>query len=86
MNGPPVASDASVSTPAGTAVGITLHATDPDGDSLTYAVASRPPTGHCGQRPEVTYTPARATAATTPFTFLVSDGRGGADAAPSRSP
>ncbi len=42
VNAPPVAESQSVTTTANTPADITLRASDPDGNALTYAIASGP--------------------------------------------
>ena len=77
-NSPPVATDVSVTTTAGVPVPITLVASDPDGDPLTWLVSS-PPTGGTllGTAPSLTYVPRAGFTGTDAFSFTVSDGRGG---------
>jgi hypothetical protein len=74
-NHPPTANGQSVSTPQGIAKAITLTGTDPDGDALTYAVASPPAHGTLsGTAPNVTYTPNAGYTGTDAFTFTTNDG------------
>lgn len=74
-NTAPVASDSSVSTPADTAVAITLAASDADGDILTYTRLSDPVSGTLsGTAPNLTYTPNAGFTGTDSFTFQASDG------------
>jgi uncharacterized protein YkwD len=75
-NDAPIATDASVTTSAGTAVGVALQATDPDGDELTYEVRSGPAHGTLsGDAPDLTYTPAAGYTGPDSFTWVASDGR-----------
>ncbi len=74
-NMPPQAQDQSVSTNLDTPVDITLAASDPDGDPLTYLVVSNPAYGSlAGAPPEVTYTPAGGYLGPDSFTFKANDG------------
>ncbi|HEY3281768.1 MAG TPA: Ig-like domain-containing protein, partial [Armatimonadota bacterium] len=74
-NHPPAATPASVSTAEDTAKAITLAGTDPDGDPLTYSLASQPAHGTLnGTAPSLTYTPAPNYNGPDGFTFTVSDG------------
>lgn len=75
INTPPVASAQTVTTVAGTAVPVTLAATDANGDALTYAVASQPTNGTLsGTAPNLTYTPGAGFAGVDTFTFRANDG------------
>ncbi len=76
-NNPPVAYDQAVDTTQNTSVDITLDATDPDGDPLTYTIAAGPANGTVGgTAPNITYTPnAEFTGADT-FTYEVKDSAG----------
>src|SRR5439155_21652601 len=59
LNHAPVANDGSVATDQDTAVGITLVASDPDGDPLRFAFVSGPAHGtFTGPGASRTYTPA----------------------------
>ncbi len=74
-NWPPVAVDMTVEATAGVPVVIALSANDPDGDAITYAVATAPTQGSLAGGPRVlTYTPDVAAAGLDSFTFSVSDG------------
>ncbi|WP_041584612.1 Ig-like domain-containing protein [Syntrophus aciditrophicus] len=74
-NNPPVANAQSVSTAENTAKAITLTASDPDGDSLTYVVVTAPSHGTLsGTAPDLTYTPASGYSGLDSFTFKVNDG------------
>jgi len=75
-NNPPVASNQSVITNEDTAVPITLTATDPDGDALTYSVVTLPANGILtGTAPNVTYTPNPNYNGSDSFTFKANDGK-----------
>jgi uncharacterized repeat protein (TIGR03803 family) len=75
----PSAGDQSVSTNQNTAKTITLAASDPGHDGLTYAVLSAP--GHgtlSGTAPSLTYTPAQNYKGPDSFTFQATDSHGAA--------
>jgi hypothetical protein len=75
VNDAPVAMGKSVTTPQGTALPITLDATDVDGDTLTFAVVSGPANGTLsGTAPNLTYTPAASFSGTDQFSFRANDG------------
>jgi hypothetical protein len=75
VNQPPSANPQTVSTPEDTGLAITLTASDPDGDPLTYAIATGPTHGVLsGSPPAVTYTPAADYFGPDSFTFTASDG------------
>ena len=75
---PPVAESQSITTTAGTPTDITLKATDPDGNALTYAIASDPESGEISEFDEDTgklvYTPADGFTGQDRFTFKANDG------------
>jgi hypothetical protein len=75
-NRPPQASDRSAETAEDTAKELTLAAIDPDGDPLTFAVASGPSHGTFGPvaGDRVTYTPADNYNGPDSFTFKANDG------------
>jgi hypothetical protein len=74
-NAAPVAASQSVTTPAGTAVAITLAATDANGDVLTYSIVAAPSHGTLsGSGSSRTYTPAAGYSGADSFTFQASDG------------
>ncbi len=73
-NGAPVASDNSAITNEDTAVAITLVATDPESDPLTYAVVTGPTNGTLsGTAPNLTYTPNGNYNGSDSFTFKAND-------------
>ncbi len=75
VNNPPVAYAQSVSTQQDTPVEIILSGSDPDGNPLTYTVATLPTQGVLsGTPPNVTYTPASGYTGADSFTFTVNDG------------
>ena len=74
-NQPPVANDQNVSTVQDTPVGVTLTATDPNNDTLTYSVVAGPVHGTLsGTAPNLTYTPAAGYTGADSFTFKANDG------------
>jgi len=76
VNNPPVAYDQSVTTAEDTLKGITLTASDPDGDPLTYYIVTGPSHGSLsGSPPSVTYTPALNYNGADNFTFKAYDGQ-----------
>lgn len=75
VNDTPVANALSTSTPENVAKGITLTATDVDGDGLTYAIVSGPAHGILsGSAPNVTYTPTPGFSGVDNFSFKANDG------------
>jgi VCBS repeat-containing protein len=75
VNDAPVADDQSVSTDEDTAVGITLTASDVEGDPLTYSIVSGPTNGGLsGTPPSVTYTPNADFNGPDSLTFQANDG------------
>lgn len=75
-NNPPVADDQSVTTNEDTAVAITLTATDPDGNPLTYSLVTLPVNGSLsGTAPNLTYTPNLNFNGLASFTFKANDGK-----------
>jgi YVTN family beta-propeller protein len=76
VNAPPVANDQSVTTNKDVAKAITLTATDPDGDSLTYSIVAGPSHGTLGTLAgaTVTYTPPSGYTGSDSFTFKANDG------------
>ena len=74
-NSPPVATSQSATTQVNTPVNITLQATDPNNDPLTFTVLSQPTHGTLsGTAPSLTYNPTGAFAGSDSFTFRASDG------------
>jgi len=74
-NSPPFANSQSVTTDEDTSIGITLTATDADGDSLTYSVVSGPSNGSLsGTGPSLTYTPNQDYNGDDNFEFKANDG------------
>lgn len=73
-NEAPVATNQSVRTDRSTPVAIALAGTDPDGDSLTFGVATQPTHGDLsGTAPNLTYTPDAGYVGADSFTFTASD-------------
>ena len=76
VNRPPVANAQSVTTAEDTAIAITLTASDPDGDTLTYSVVTGPAHGALtGTAPNLTYTPVANYNSSDSFTFKANDGK-----------
>lgn len=76
-NDAPVANAQSVKTTKNTAVAITLDATDPDGDPLTYAITANPSNGILsGTAPNLTYSPNAEFTGADAFTYEVKDSGG----------
>jgi len=74
-NRSPVADDQALSTLQGHALPITLTATDPDDDPLTFALTDAPRHGIVtGSGSSVTYTPAADFSGVDTFAFTASDG------------
>jgi hypothetical protein len=75
VNHPPVANDQSVTTAQDAPQAITLTASDPDGDTLTYSVVTGPTHGALsGAAPNLTYTPVPSYNGPDSFTFKANDG------------
>jgi Bacterial Ig domain len=74
-NQPPVANDATVIVQTGTTARITLSASDPNGDPLTYTVLTLPAHGQLsGTPPNLSYTPNASYVGSDSFTFKANDG------------
>ena len=74
-NLPPVAVAKTVSITDNSPVQIMLSGTDPDGNSLTYSVATNPSKGTLsGIAPSLTYTPSANFSGSDSFTYRVNDG------------
>jgi len=75
VNNSPVASSRSLTIEEDTPVAITLVASDPDGDTLTFTLTAAPTHGTLtGAPPDLTYTPARHYFGPDSFTFTATDG------------
>lgn len=77
VNDPPVASGQNITTDEDTAVTITLSASDPEGNPLSYAVVSEPANGALSAVADnqVTYTPGANFNGQDSFTFKANDGQ-----------
>lgn len=76
VNQPPVASGQSVTVVEDTPALVTLSATDPDGDPLTYTIVTAPTRGTLtGTAPSLTYRPNDNYAGSDSFTFRANDGQ-----------
>ena len=74
-NRPAVVTDATVATPAGTPITVTLQAHDPDGNPLTLRIVSQPARGTVGLSGSLaTYIPEQGFQGADPFTFAAWDG------------
>ena len=74
-NRAPVASGQTFSTVADTAGNLTLQASDPDNDPLTWTLTALPANGTLsGTAPHLTYTPNPGYTGTDAFRFMASDG------------
>ncbi len=75
LNTPPVARDRDVVTDEDVAAGITLAASDADGDALTYTILTVPQYGDLsGTAPDLKYAPDENWSGVDGLTFKVSDG------------
>jgi autotransporter-associated beta strand protein len=75
-NRAPVPRNQSVTTPLDTAAAITLVATDPNGDAVSYGVVTPPAHGALtGTAPDLVYTPASGYTGLDEFTFKANDGK-----------
>jgi probable HAF family extracellular repeat protein len=82
INRAPVAADLSITTSQDTAATVTVSASDPDGDVITWSLVAGPAHGSLsGSLPAVTYTPAPGYAGSDSFTFRVNDGAGDSNTA-----
>jgi hypothetical protein len=80
-NQAPSANSQNLSLNQDTSANITLDGSDPDGDAITYAIATNPAHGTLsGTVPNLTYTPNSGFAGSDSFTFTVSDPYGAASA------
>lgn len=78
LNHTPVAAATAFTTAEDTPADLTLTATDPDGDPLTFTVTSPPAHGTLtGSGPFLRYAPASDFHGADALTYAVSDGRGG---------
>ena len=80
-NNPPVVANDSATTATNTAVNgdVSTNDSDPDGDTLTYSVATGPSHGSVtlNANGTYTYTPANGYAGADSFTYTANDGHGG---------
>ncbi len=76
VNRAPAVSNLTVGTLEDTPIAITLPATDPEGDPITFEIVSPPATGSLGALVgnQVTYTPAPNATGLVTFTYRASDG------------
>jgi hypothetical protein len=75
-NNPPTANPQSLTSVEDTALPLTLTGSDPDGNSLTFAVTVNPAHGTLsGTAPSLTYTPTANYAGADSFSFTVNDGK-----------
>jgi hypothetical protein len=75
-NTPPVADAQSLTTDEDTAIALELTGSDPEDDSLTYAISDPPDHGTLsGAIPKLTYTPEANYSGPDSFAFTVSDGQ-----------
>jgi hypothetical protein len=75
-NLPPVATAQSITIAKNTPANITLSATDPNGDALTYSVVATPTHGTLtGSAPNLVYTPNANYSGPDAFTFKANDGQ-----------
>lgn len=74
-NTAPVANPQSLTTPASTAIPVTLTGSDAEGDDLTFQIGSDPAHGTLtGTAPDLSYTPDPGFTGTDTFTFVATDG------------
>jgi len=83
INHVPIAADVTNTTNEATPVQITLNATDPDGDTMTYSIGSGPSNGTLGtiSGNKVVYTPNANYTGIDSFSFRVNDGNGDSNTA-----
>ena len=82
VNDAPTTTDQSFDATEDVAKTITLAATDPDGDTLTYSIVDQPTNGTAELDGNVvTYTATSETETSDSFTFKVNDGTVDSDAA-----
>ena len=75
-NKPPVAMGGNITTQEETPVPVTLEGSDPDGDTLTFTVISKPSHGRLqGIEPNLIYTPEKEFNGEDAFSFRISDGK-----------
>jgi cellulose biosynthesis protein BcsQ len=75
-NDPPVANNIEITAMEDVPVPVLLAGIDPDGDSLTYSIMTKPSNGTLsGTAPSLTYTPNTNFNGLDNFTFKVSDGK-----------
>jgi hypothetical protein len=76
VNSAPTAQNQDVTTPKNTAIDITLKATDPENDPLTFTIKTQPTSGELtGNAPNLAYTPNKDFVGDDAFTFLANDGK-----------
>ena len=82
-NAAPVATDGEATTDEDTPVAISLQATDPNSDPLTFAIGTPPANGTLsGTPPNLTYTPLANYKGADSFTFTATEAGGGLTSAP----
>ena len=80
QNGPPVANNLAITVNKNTQQPVTLEATDPNRDILTYSMVTPPshgtlsPAGTAETEPSITYTPTTNYLGSDDFTFKANDG------------
>jgi cellulose biosynthesis protein BcsQ len=76
LNDPPVANNIEITAMEDMPIPVLLAGIDPDGDSLTYSIVTKPSNGTLsGTAPSLTYTPNTNFNGLDNFTFKVSDGK-----------
>jgi len=76
VNDPPVANNIEIAAMEDVSTPVLLAGIDPDGDSLTYSIMTKPSNGILsGTEPSLTYTPNTNFNGLDGFTFKVSDGK-----------